>query len=60
MENSENPPTPEARIASLRAQRAGLIAALEMHVNRSEDLARAVAVLDAELEQVAATQEAPA
>lgn len=55
MENSENPPTPEVRIASLRAQRAGLLAALQMHVDRSEDLARAIAALDAELAQVAAT-----
>jgi hypothetical protein len=43
-------PEAAARSASLEAQRAALVAQLEMHISRSEDLAAKVAEIDRELE----------
>jgi len=42
--------TTEARITSLEAARVGLVAAMEMHVRRSEELALEVLKVDAEMD----------
>ena len=46
--------TPQETLASLQAARAGIVAALDMHVTRAEELAAEVARIDEEIAQVKA------
>jgi hypothetical protein len=51
MGDSDIDPQTQALIVSLEAQRAALVAAMEMHVKRSEELAAQVEEIDIDLDR---------